>query len=659
MKRFPLCILFIALLPFQLIAAQSSHQEKISSPGGKLELKIFWDEQVRFSVYHRNRPVVENASVALHVVEKGVLGFKPSEPETAITEMDEDIEVTIPSRSAQLQNHYTELKLTFDEGYALNFRLYDYGVAYRFETSFNDSIFVHNEELNLQFAGNVVSYFPEEESMMSHYERLYNPLNIRSITGGSFASLPIYFQNSSGVKMLFTESDLFSYPGLFLAGTGSNTLSATFPRVVLETKLPEVSADRHEIITKEADYIAHTAGVRTFPWRILYISEDMGDILKHDLVYQLSRPLQIENTEWIKPGKAAWEWWNSHNLYDVDFKSGINTETYKYYIDFASEFGLEYLLIDEGWTKSTTNVTEANPDIDLQEIIEYGRQKGVDILLWVLWKPLEKNMEEILDLYREWGAKGIKVDFMQRTDQFMVEYYERVAREAAERQLVVNFHGAYKPSGLRRAYPNVLTKEGVKAMEANKWSREITPQHAVTLPFVRMVAGPMDFTPGAMDNAMGDEFFPRFDRPMSQGTRCHQLAMFIIYESPLQVLADSPSNYYREKESIEFISKIPTVWDETIFLDGEISDYIAIARKKGQQWFIGAMTDEHARELELELSFLEDGTYEMQIIKDGINANRIAIDYEIETLRVDSDSTLQIKMAEGGGWAAILTKTAL
>ena len=433
-------------------------------------------------------------------------------------------------------------------------------------------------------------------------------------------------------------------------------MHAIFPEYVIETVPNRQNyPDRNEIITKEAEYIAKTEGRRAFPWRVFIIGSD-ATLVESNLIYQLSEPTVIQETGWLKPGKVAWDWYNMNNIFGVDFRSGINTDTYKYYIDFASENGIEYVILDEGWTNSTTDILACNPDIDVQELIDYGNSKDVGIILWVLWKPLNENMDEILDTYAGWGAKGIKVDFMQRADQYMVNSYETIAREAAGRQLLVDFHGAFKPAGLERKYPNVLSYEGVKGNENNKWSRDITPEHHMILPFTRMVAGPMDFTPGSMENRNERNFCISFDRPMSMGTRCHQVAMYMVYESPLQMLCENPSIYRKEQETVDFISQIPTVWDETLMLEAAVSDYIIVARRKGDTWYIGAMTDWTPREFRIDLTFLDKGEYSMEYMCDGVNAGRYAEDYKKGISTVVKNQRVSIQLASGGGWAAILKK---
>jgi alpha-glucosidase len=372
------------------------------------------------------------------------------------------------------------------------------------------------------------------------------------------------------------------------------------------------------------------------------------------MIYKLAKPCQLDDTSWIKPGKVAWDWWNWNNIYGVDFRAGINTETYKYYIDFASKYGIEYVILDEGWYK-LGNLLDVVPEINVEELVTHGKEKNVGIILWVIWKTLDDQLEEALDQFVKWGVKGIKVDFMQRDDQWMVNYYYKIAREAAKRHLLVDFHGAYKPTGLIRTYPNVLTSEGVRGLENSKWSKDDpSPGHNVTIPFIRMLAGPMDYTPGAMLNATKEPFRPVFNRPMSQGTRCHQLAMYVVYESPLQMLCDSPSNYLKEAECMDFFSRVPTVWDDTKVLDAKVGEYVLITRRSGNEWYVGAMTNWTARELEVDFSFLDAGNYTIEIYQDGINADRNAMDYKKVVRTVTKNEKLNIHLAPGGGWVGRL-----
>ena len=464
--------------------------------------------------------------------------------------------------------------------------------------------------------------------------------------------LPALVDINGGPKIAITESDLEDYPGMYLMGTNGKMLLGKFPAVAAKERQVR---DRTVEVTERADYIAETKGKRTFPWRILVIATQDRELLENQMVCKLAKPCQIEDPSWIRPGKVAWDWWNANNVFGVDFRAGVNTDTYKYYIDFASKYGIEYVILDEGWS-NPADIFAISPDINIEEILEHARQKNVGIILWVVWKSLDDHLLEILDLFEKWGVKGIKVDFMQRDDQWMVNYYWRVAREAAKRKLLVDYHGAYKPAGLRRAYPNVITREGVRGLENNKWSNQPTPEHNVTLPFIRMLAGPMDYTPGAMINAQERSFRSIFERPMSMGTRCHQLAMYVVFESPLQMLCDSPSHYLREPECMEFLSKVPSVWDKTIALEVKVGDYLLVARKSGAEWYVGAMTDWTKRQMTVDFSFLDDGDYNIEIYQDGINADRYGNDYKKVINKVSKGDKLQIQLAPGGGWAARIYK---
>ncbi len=648
----------MTLLIFVLINPMNASPKEyaLTSPDIQIEIRIFIDEHISWSVHYKDRPVIDKSPVSLILDENKILGENPVLKKSSKDKVKKEISPAVSNKSSLIMDEFNTIKLDFDGSYSLIFRAYNDGIAYRFSTQYPEEITVTSEELRLNFPEDHKAYFPQEESLISHYERKYLEKKLTEIPKKAFCSLPVLLQTKDSHYVFISETDLYDYPCLFLSGTKEKALKSLFPKAILETKPADTRTDRNEVITKQADYIARTKGTRDFPWRVFIITDDAGTLIESNLVFQLASPLKISDAEWIQPGKVAWDWWNALNIYGVDFESGINTETYKYYIDFASEFGLEYIILDEGWSKTTHNVTEPNPEINIKELIAYGLKKNVGLILWLLWQPLDKDMEHILSTYAEWGAKGVKVDFMQRADQYMVNFYERTVKQAAEHRLLVDFHGAFKPAGLRRAYPNLLSYEGVKGLENSKWSRDITPKHDVTLPFIRMAAGPMDYTPGAMRNAQKSNFSVRYNRPMSQGTRCHQIALYIVYESPLQMLCDTPSNYYREKECTAFISKIPVTWDETNCLEAAVAKYVVVARRKGENWYIGALTDWTPRDFDLSLSFLGEGKYTASIMKDGVNAHKHAEDYKKTEKEVTADSQINIKMAPGGGWAAVLTK---
>tara|TARA_R110002049_G_scaffold307158_1_gene506946 strand:+ start:5017 stop:6975 length:1959 start_codon:yes stop_codon:yes gene_type:complete len=628
---------------------------KIKSPDKKIELAVTIDEVILWSVTLNNKEVMKNSRAAVDFSKSVDFGVNAKVKKHSVQNQSSFIYPDVPHKDAKIKDEFTELSIDFVGDYQLKFRAYNDGVAYQFLDSKKRERNVMTEEVSLKFPEGTRSLFPEENSMYSHNERLYLDKSLAEITTDQFCSLPVLFVTDNA-KVLFTETALHDYPGMFMRGNSNTTTDAIFPKYVLEAVDKDNKSDRSQEITKVADYIAQTSGNRAYPWRVFIISDDDRTFVESNLTYQLSKPSVIKNPSWIKPGKVAWDWYNANNIYGVDFKSGLNTSTYKFYIDFAAANNIEYVILDEGWTKSTTEILEFNPDIDVPELISYGKKKDVELILWVLWKPLDENLDKILETYKSWGIKGIKVDYMQRNDQYMVNSYERIAKKCAELELIVDFHGAFKPSGLRRMYPNVINYEGVKGSENNKWSKNITPEHNVTIPFIRMAAGPMDYTPGAMNNRHEDDFEISFERPMSMGTRAHQVAMYIVYEAPLQMLCESPSTYIKEQKTVNFITKIPTVWDETIVLKGSIGDYIALARRKNDTWYVGAMTDSTSRKLELNLSFLKEGAFNMEVFKDGINADRFAEDYKLETIEVDSNSEISIEMASGGGWSAIITE---
>ncbi|MGK9476212.1 glycoside hydrolase family 97 protein [Melioribacter sp. OK-6-Me] len=646
MKRI-ISLIVLFFLPLFLNAGQYD----VESPSKKLIVTINTDNHLTYSVSYDKVTIIKPSAISL-ILDRGILGIDPSIKNKSIDYVNREQRPVLRQKYAVIKDEYNELRLDFENNFSLYVRVYDEGFGYRISTRFDDSITVKDEIFEANFANDFNIFFPQEDSFMSHSERLYKYLPISKIDEKSFCSLPALVDLNNSLKVAITEADLCDYAGLYLRGTNSTVLKGLFPFYPAET---EIKSDRDVYVTKRKDYIVRTNGTRNFPWRVFVISDNDGMLIENTMVYKLAQPHDPDiDFTWIKPGKVAWDWWNANNVYKVDFRAGINTATYKYYIDFASQHGIEYVILDEGWYK-LGNLLEESPGINIREIVEYAREKNVGIILWVIWKTLDDQFEEAMNLFEELGIKGIKVDFMQRDDAWMVNYYYKVAKEAARRKFLVDFHGAYKPTGLYRTYPNVITSEGILGLEHNKWSNNVTPEHNVTIPFIRMLAGPMDYTPGAMNNAVKENFRDIFTQPMSQGTRCHQLAMYVIFESPLQMLADSPTNYLREKESLEFLSIVPTVWDKTKVLDAKVGDYVAIARKSGNKWFVGAMTDWSARTLKLDFSFLEDNReYKITIYQDGINADRNGNDYKVVKSTVRKGDKIEINMATGGGWVAII-----
>ncbi|MFC1564965.1 glycoside hydrolase family 97 protein [candidate division KSB1 bacterium] len=647
-----LCFATAVLLLTLFCAFSYSQDHELVSPDGRIRISVSVGERICYSVFYNSIEIISSSPVSLTVKGRSTLGVNAEISDVKKRTVNVSITAVVPVKSREIIDHYNELSIKFKGNFGIDFRAYDDGVAYRFNTEFKDRIRVESEEAVFTFTSSHNVWFPTEESFLTHSERQYEYISLRTIPRDKMSCMPVLVDYRNGPKIAITESDLRDYPGMYLRGDNSTSLYGLHPGMAVRERMVR---DRTVDVAERADYIADTEGIRTFPWRLIVISENDTELLENQMVFKLASPNRLEDTSWIRPGKVAWDWWNANNIYGVDFRAGINTDTYKYYIDFASKYGIEYIILDEGWS-DPADLFKINPGIDMEELVRYSKEKNVGLILWVTWNSLDRRLHEALDRFEDWGIKGIKVDFMQRDDQWMVNYYWRIAEEAAKRHLIVDFHGSYKPSGLRRAYPNVLTREGVRGLEQSKWSDFPKPEYNLTIPFIRMLAGPMDYTPGAMINAQEHNFKSIFTRPMSIGTRCHQLAMYVVFESPLQMLCDSPSNYLREPECMEFLSQVPSVWDETVALDAKVAEYILIARRSGQEWYVGAMTDENARELILDLSFLDQGSYNVEIYRDGINADRHGNDYKKEVRRISNSEILTLKLAPGGGWAARIYK---
>ena len=647
MKTRGICLLAFLAVASTALAAQSSYDLK--SPDTRIEIRVRTSGQLRYDVLLRGNALLENSTLSLDVEHKK-LGLQPKVNSAKQRSNDQVVEPVVRQKFAKIRDRYNELRLTMDGGYSVVFRAYNEGVAYRFETTLPDKqVKIYGEEANFNFPANFVVYYPQEDTFYSHNERKYLPQHLSEIAPMFIATLPAVVDGRGGAKLAIAESDLSDYPGLWLHGSAPQfALKATFPPYPLRE---QQTSDRDYKVVEAADYIAVTAGTRTFPWRVLGIADHDGDLITNQLVYLLESPSNVEDTSWIRPGKVVWDWWNDWNIDGVDFHAGINTKTYEYYVDFASKYGLPYIILDDGWYK-LGDLLQVNPDLNMEELVSYANQKNVGLILWASWKTLDDQLIPALDQFDKWGIKGIKVDFMQRSDQIMINYFDKVCREAAKRHMLVDFHGDQKPAVMTRTWPNLINTEGVRGMEWSKWSWESEPAHNISLPFTRMFLGPLDFTPGAMRNATRQIFAPIGSQPMAMGTRCQQLAMYVVYEAPLQMLSDSPSNYLREPEAMEFLAAVPTVWDETRVLDAKISQYVLLARRNGSDWYVGAMTDWTPRDLEIDFSFLPDGNFTLDSYEDGVNADRNASDYRKTTKQINRTTKMKIHLAPGGGFAA-------
>lgn len=640
-------MIVIFCMPLCRLAAKSID---IISPDHHLQLTIKITDKIYYTISAEDKVLLENNSLQLELKD-GVLGQNPQLKNLRKTSVSNILQPVVPLKYSKVEDTYNQAVLNFKGDYSVEFRVYNDGIAYRFVTKNKKEVQVLSEGFEVNFPAQYRLHIQQPGSFKTAYEEPYTHIQSDEWKpSDKMSTLPVLVDTRNQYKILISESDLSDYPCMFLKGTGNNGLQSVFPKEPLEFG---EDGDRSQKILKEADYIAKTTGNRTFPWRYFLVTKDDRQLLENTMTYKLASKSVIGNSSWIKPGQVSWEWWNDASPYgmDVNFEAGYNLDTYKYYIDFASKYGIPYIIMDEGWAKSTYDPYTPNPKVDVHELIRYGKEKNVGIILWLTWLAVENNMD-LFKTFSEWGVKGVKIDFMDRSDQWMVNYYERVAKVAAENKILVDFHGSFKPAGLEYKYPNVLSYEGVRGQEQMGGCQ---PDNTIYLPFIRNAVGPMDFTPGAMINMQPNVY--RSERPnsASMGTRAYNMAMFVVFESGLQMLCDNPTQYYKNSECTEFITSVPTTWDETRALVAEVGEVLVVAKRKGTKWYIGGMTNGNNRDLNISFDFLESGkSYKMTYFEDGINANRQAMDYRKKEKSVTSTSTHQISMARNGGWAAVI-----
>lgn len=624
----------------------------VLSPNGHLKVIINLEDEICYSVYANDLLLLDNCSLTMNLKTE-ILGKSPLLEKVKRGKINEERKLVVPLKNATVINSCNTLLLTMKQDYSVEFRVFDDGFAYRFITDKKNDIEVMNEDFCINFPENYLMHISKTCSFKTSYENLYSHVNsIDYQLDNQMTYLPVLLETPCDYNILISEADLDDYPCMFLKSSGKNGLISAFPKVPI--KFGE-DGDRSVKILDEADYIAVTKGCRTFPWRFFVISNDDSKLMANEMVANLSSPCELTDCSWIKPGQVSWEWWNGAIPYgpDVDFESGCNLDTYKYFIDFAAKYNIPYILMDEGWAMSTTNPYIPNPAVDIHKLIRYGKEKGVGVILWLTWLTVENHFD-LFKTFSEWGISGVKIDFMDRSDQWMVNYYERVAKAAAKYHLFVDFHGSFKPAGLEYRYPNILSYEGVRGMEQ---MGGCYPDNSLYLPFIRNAVGPMDYTPGAMISMQPSVY--RAERPnaASIGTRTYQMALYVVFESGLQMLADNPTLYYRNPDCTSFITSVPTTWDETKVLDAKIGEYVVIARRKGEQWFVGAICNgkEEQRTFSIKFDFLrENKVYKMTSFEDGINAGKQAMDYRKREVMMKKDDKMQIKLSKNGGWVAVL-----
>lgn len=649
-----------SILLLSALLAVDARQLSVTSPDGKISVNVDVDRNICWSASYEGKEVISPSEISMSFGNGKTIGENPRLKKSAVTHVDQNFDTPVYKKS-RVHDYYNELKMSFAD-YSLCIRAYDDGVAYRWITDFKTKgeVIVKSEKADFNFAGEnhdaVVGYVraSEKDVYFQSFENEYKTLKLKEMSDFWPAFAPILVGRADGIKIAITDADLISYPGMFLRKTADNRLSGDFAPYV-EEEVCGGHNNLQSLVVKRGDYLARTTGRRAYPWRAVLIAPEDKDLLNSDMVYKLSTPCKIADTSWIKPGKLAWDYWCAWNIYNVDFKAGVNTDTYKFFIDFASEHNIRYVLLDEGWALSS-DIMQVVDEIDLPEIINYAKRRDVSILLWAGWLPLDKKMDEAFKHYSELGVSGFKVDFMDRDDQRVVDFCSRLAEKAAEYRLLIDFHGCSKPAGLQRTYPNVINFEGVYGLEYLKGDYPDMPRNDVTIPYLRMLAGPIDYTPGAMVNATKDSYKGIWSTPMSQGTRAHQVALYTVFEAPLVMMADTPNNYMKEPETTDYIAQLPTVFDETVALGGKVGEYAAIARRSGDTWYVGVITDWDARDISLDFSFLSQGLWKAEIFRDGINADRNGNDYKIEQLNIVSGKKLKVHLAPGGGWSAVITR---
>ncbi len=650
----------IGCLMMSALSAFAAKDYTVVSPDGRLKADITVGDAVSYSVSLNGREVIAPSTLSMTLADGTVWGKDPKLAKVSTKSVDSTVASPF-YRAESMPEKYNAATLDFKGNWGIEFRAYDDGVAYRFVSKSKKPLTVADEEVVYNFPSDVMTYVPyvrdrDGDQYFNSFENEYTASKLSELRQDNLIFLPMVVDLGNDVKVTITESDLEQFPGLYMVGTGGKSLKgdhAPYPKKTVQGGHNNLQM----IVEERENYIAKSDGMRTFPWRVAIVTDADKNLAASNLSYLLASPSRVADTSWIKPGKVAWDWWNAWNLTGVDFKAGVNNDTYKKYIDFAAANGIEYVILDEGWAvNKKADLMQVVPEIDLEELVKYGADRNVDIVLWAGYHAFDRDMEQVCKHYADMGVKGFKVDFMDRDDQEVVDFVHRAASTCADHKLFLDLHGMYKPAGLNRTYPNVLNFEGVNGLEQMKWSTIDLNQveYDVMIPFIRQVAGPMDYTPGAMKNGTKHTYHKDYYEPMSQGTRCRQLALFMVFDSPFAMLSDTPVNYDREPECRDFIAGIPTVWDETIILDGKMGDYVVTARRKGDKWYVGGLTDWTPRTLNVDLSFLGDGNHKAVMFKDGVNASHNANDYKKEQITVSASRPLEVALAPGGGFAMII-----
>lgn len=651
--------LLVVLFAFLTSSVWSKDTLQVCSPSGAICVKVWMGKTLSYAVLHKGQPILAPSFIDLLLTNGNALSLKNAIRSHASKQVAGQILSPVPEKRKLIPDVYNELSITFRQPFQVQFRAYDDGVAYRIVTAFRDSVVVKNEVAEFNFPGAPAAYFPEiptgkGDPFNTSFEHLYTFKKIDSFPRSSIAYSPILVVPESGPKIAITESDLEEYPGLFVTGTGKASLQAVFARYSLEDTLLNAQYSQWRV-AKHADYLARVKGTRSFPWRVLVVAERDTVLPSTDIVYRLASPSRLSDASWVKPGNITDEWIIDVNLFHVPFKAGRNTASYKYYIDFAKRFGFDRIMMDAGWSDNN-DLFKVNPDINMDTLLQYAKAQGVKIAMWTLALTLDRQLDSALAQFNKWGVDFIMTDFIDRDDQKAVRFHHRIAKACAAHKIMIMFHGSYPPKGFNRTYPNAVAREAVLGSEYNIWSNSVSPTHDLQLPFIRMVAGYLDYEPGILANATKTGFRNIEGTVMSPGTRAHQLGMLVIYDNPMQFFSGNPSQGLLEPAYMQLVGSVPTTWDETKILDGKVGEYLVTARKSGGAWYIGGLTDWTARDIPITLHFLDAASYKATICADGVNAERYAADYAISERVIKKGDTVTMHLAPGGGFLIRLEK---
>ena len=663
-KRASIILLVLLVCCLNFNPSQAADTLFVASPSKNIRVGVWQDAQLNYAVWHDQRMIISPSLIDMQVEGKGTMANEKNKILShRITQVISTIDVPVPEKRKQIKDHYHQLQISFKQPYTLEVRVYDDGFAYRIGTSFKDSIIIRNELGKINFPQSASAFIPvvtkrdNLDEYHTSFEELYQLLPLKDVRKEMIGYSPVLVMpdNSSLPRIGITESDLEDYPGMFFGGTADNSLIGIYAGYPAEERLVEGEFPQM-VVSKRADFIAKTKGKRTYPWRVFIVAEHDKDLPSSDMVYRLASPSRLQNTDWIKPGNLTDEWITDVNLFNVPFRAGINTASYMYYIDFAKRFGFDRIMMDAGWSDNN-NLFKINPAISMDSILAHSRKQGVKLGMWTLARTLDKQLDSALDRFQQWGIDFIMTDFIDRDDQKAVNFHFKIAEACAKRNIMVMFHGTFPAKGFDRTYPHAVAREGVMGSEYNIWGNKLTPEHDLILPFTRMLAGGFDYEPGLLNNATEKGTRPVVGVVTSPGTRSHQLAMFVVYDSPMQIFSGNPSEAYLEPAFMDLLGSLPTLWDETIVVDGKVGDYIITARRKGTDWYIAGMCDWKARDVKLNFDFLEEGQYNATICKDGINADRYASDYSLTYSNIiKKNDQVTIHLAPGGGFLMKLKK---